>query len=191
MLFFLAIARFNSSLSGDASIFFIWIASAGLILIVALIMAGLYPDTYGLYLPLAAVLKGLQVVFGVALVFSLLMGSSLGVSSGASAPLAPSLPFILPVVGMDILALLLLLTISVRRRRTHPSSEKTSAPASAALSAPAGQAEEGASGSAATGKKKLSGKTPAAAKNRGFFKKKESEESSLPEARVTDVDEEE
>jgi hypothetical protein len=184
VLFFLATARFNSSLSGDVSIFFIWLASAGLILIVALFMAGLYPDTYGLYLPLAAVLKGLQVVFGVALVFFLLADSSLRVSSGASAPLARSLSVILPVAGMDIIALLLLLAANVRRRRSVPSALQPS-------------------DSPGPDRAKGSGEASAASKTRVFFKKEKrvkstkksgkdaNEESSLPEARVTDVNEEE
>jgi hypothetical protein len=125
---------FNRELSGEYSLFFLWITSAFAVMLAALLLAAARPQRYGMLAKLVGGGKALQFLSGLLLflyeqqVFSFLRSlvSSSAPSSGIT-HFTPSLPAIAAVTGIDLIFAFLLLLYSPARR-SGKASEETGLP---------------------------------------------------------------
>jgi hypothetical protein len=122
LLFLVMTAQLNRQLSGSVSLLLLWVSSVSLAALAALVLAGGFPGRYSVFVPLVAVVKLLQVLFGIILVLYIrglipVLLSALGLGTASSvdmSSLSSSLPMISAIVGIDLIALVFLLVYSMR-----------------------------------------------------------------------------
>ncbi|MFO7849917.1 MAG: hypothetical protein R6V67_08155 [Spirochaetia bacterium] len=116
ILFLVMTVQLNRQLQGEIALFLLWISVVSLVAAAALFLAGTSPDRYSIFVKLAAVLKILQLFFGVVLVLYIqgvipavlsIIRNEVGSMQGVSM-LSSSLPAIMGIVGVDFLSALFL-----------------------------------------------------------------------------------
>lgn len=118
------------------SLFLLWTVVISLAVASALLLAGIDPERYFVFTQLMALIKVVQVFFGVLLIFHIrglipAVAAALGGGGGLgqSSPLTSSLPSITIIVGLDLLAAVVLVLYASRRpggvRHSLPEAEVT------------------------------------------------------------------
>lgn len=116
LLIMVMTVQLNRELRGEMSLFLLWLSVVSLIAAAALFFAGISPGKYSVFVNLVAVIKVLQLFFGVVLVLYIqgviptvlaVIKNEVGSMQGISM-LGSSLPAITGIVAMDFLSALFL-----------------------------------------------------------------------------------